>query len=302
MPDPVTPEPTRPDAPPGELDAAVVRRTWGDVVGLVNRSNKRIAALMRDAVVRELDGDILVLTVKSPVLAKMMSDDAAVLTEALYEVLGGRWQIHCEVAGDQRAAPPRPTPSASPRSAPSAPPRPVPGAASPGRTGGGAAGSVPASRSAGDADWPETARPGGSTAAAGADGDRPTSADPDTPARQGGGTVRSPAVERAGGAGTGAAPARVAGGGLAAARAAAAGRTQHAVATAGPEWAGEPPYDPEYDGPAGGAVSYEGFDPGDEPLDEVVDEQTARRTSEQQAVHLLQQALGAEKIGEVDLK
>jgi DNA polymerase-3 subunit gamma/tau len=32
----------------------------------------------------------------------------------------------------------------------------------------------------------------------------------------------------------------------------------------------------------------------------VVDEQTARQTSEQQALHLLAQALGAEKIGELD--
>ena len=49
----------------------------------------------------------------------------------------------------------------------------------------------------------------------------------------------------------------------------------------------EPPPDAEY----------EGFDPGDEPLDDVVDEQTARRTSEEQALQLLRQTLGAEKIG-----
>ncbi len=36
--------------------------------------------------------------------------------------------------------------------------------------------------------------------------------------------------------------------------------------------------------------------------DEVIDEKTARQTSEQQAVQLLQQALGAERIGEVELK
>jgi len=47
-------------------------------------------------------------------------------------------------------------------------------------------------------------------------------------------------------------------------------------------------------------VSYEGFAPGDEPTDDVVDEATARQTSEQQALTLLQEALGAEKIGEVD--
>ena len=127
LPDPATPVPPRPGAPAAALDAVAVRRCWPDVVGKVNRTNKRIAALMRDAVVRELDGDMLVLTVKSTVLAKMMADHAAVLTDALYEELGGRWQIRCEVAGErggvslsgpqrsQSAAPARP---AAPPSAP----------------------------------------------------------------------------------------------------------------------------------------------------------------------------------------
>jgi DNA polymerase-3 subunit gamma/tau len=45
-------------------------------------------------------------------------------------------------------------------------------------------------------------------------------------------------------------------------------------------------------------MAYEGFDPGDEPLDDVLDENSARRSSEQQAMQLLQDAFGAEKIGE----
>jgi DNA polymerase-3 subunit gamma/tau len=62
----------------------------------------------------------------------------------------------------------------------------------------------------------------------------------------------------------------------------------------------EAPYDPELDRAPGGAVpsSFEGFDPGDEPLDDVIDEKTARESSEQQAMRLLQEAFGAEKIGE----
>ncbi|HYN95844.1 MAG TPA: hypothetical protein VES42_18525, partial [Pilimelia sp.] len=68
---------------------------------------------------------------------------------------------------------------------------------------------------------------------------------------------------------------------------------------------GEPPYDPEYDGPvrpvrAGGR--FDGFDPGDEPVDDVVDEQTARQSSEQQALALLREKLGAEKIAEIDAR
>ncbi|MGV9805392.1 DNA polymerase III subunit gamma and tau, partial [Micromonospora chersina] len=80
--------------------------------------------------------------------------------------------------------------------------------------------------------------------------------------------------------------------------------------TADADWAGEPPYDPDYDGPVGGrpvgaapaAPAYEGFDPGDEPLDDVIDERTARQSSEEQAVQLLREAFGAEKIDEVDAR
>ncbi|MDG4791232.1 DNA polymerase III subunit gamma and tau [Micromonospora sp. WMMD1102] len=419
MPDPATPDPMPTGAgPTGELDAAAVRRVWGEVVGMVNRSNKRIAALMRDAVVRDLDGDTLVLTVKSPVLAQMLANASGVLTDALYEELGGRWQIRCEVAGEQRApasaTPPRqptgpansgpvsngpvnsgpvnsgpatdgpatdgPSGGASPRggvngSAPSGGGRGATGGrerstgsgggGGAGRAGSGSSGAGGGSSSAGggspssadDDDWPEPARPGGAASSGSAPGgaaddDWPEPTPPGgtapastTPAASplGGGThatavagdrnstgpngsgaQKASGTSTSGGAGGAAVSA-----GLAAARAAAAGRgpkpAPAAERTADSDWAGEPPYDPDYDGPraqtgnghdgprastgighdgprASTGIGYEGFDPGDEPLDEVIDERTARQTSEQQAVQLLQQTLGAERIGEVDLK
>ncbi|WP_405429095.1 DNA polymerase III subunit gamma and tau [Micromonospora sp. NBC_00617] len=437
LPDPATPVPPRPGAPAAALDAVAVRRAWPDVVGKVNRTNKRIAALMRDAVVRELDGDMLVLTVKSTVLAKMMADHAAVLTDALYEELGGRWQIRCEVAGErggvslsgpprsQPAAPPRPTPAAQPtaptstaptaapqpsaptstaptaapqptaptstaptaapqpsRSTPTAPTavaappapadvRPAPTNTSPnaspastntaaaaGSTNAPAAatpddeddwpeaarpgGSAPAAQVTDDDDWPEAARPGGtavddrdsasapaSTSVNGADAAHTRSngaANGAGPAANGGGPGGSgavtgkpdaraanptPAVRQP--ATAGGAPVSSA---IAAARAAAAGRGARTASATRPvadaEWAGEPPYDPDFDGPQrgrrpGGGVpaavpTYEGFDPGDEPLDEVIDEKTARESSEEQAVRLLRETFGAEKIDEVDAR
>ncbi|MFD6264661.1 DNA polymerase III subunit gamma and tau [Micromonospora chalcea] len=459
MPDPATPEPPRPGAAnPGALDAVAVRRVWPEVVGKVNRSNKRIAALMRDAVVRDLDGDTLVLTVKSTVLAKMMADHAAVLTDALYEEFGGRWQIRCEVAGERGAAslggPSRPSGAAraqadaAPGRAPSdgAPARPAsdptgpasgrpdPGAvanaqgrpdagaadagygrpalgatgtahahpdsggapafahqaaseagpsrpnsadAGTGRPGSGADGASqgagsqatggqgterqatgshgtgsqgggPAGRggvgpadgplrqaesaAAGQADeddWPEPVRPGGAATSAASAATAVDGEDWPAAARPGGGTATAtapvvvpkpaaPATAPAGGA-------RPAGGGpknsaIAAARAAAAAAAagggpgkgsraaQPARKTADAEWAGEPPYDPDFDGPVRGgrapaaAPAYEGFDPGDEPLDDVIDERTARQSSEEQAVQLLRETFGAEKIDEVDAR
>ncbi|RAO23306.1 DNA-directed DNA polymerase [Micromonospora noduli] len=439
LPDPATPAPPRPGAPAAALDAVAVRRVWPDVVGKVNRTNKRIAALMRDAVVRELDGDMLVLTVKSTVLAKMMADHAAVLTDALYEELGGRWQIRCEVAGErggvslsgsprtQQTAPARPaappatsdTPAAAtnaatpaapgPTSAPPAGPstnrapgsnaapganaaRPgtvgpnaptaagptnasptdanptgAAGSASRGGVGAGSAGhgaggqgaapSAPATDD--DGDWPAAARPGGGALAAEAtdDEDWPEAARPggasagnesnshSAPASSGanGSGINGGGTNGGGANGTGAGGAGSAAGGgkpsgrgnptpaarqpataggapvssaIAAARAAAAGRGARTGAAARPvadaEWAGEPPYDPDFDGPAragrpGGAApaaapAFEGFDPGDEPLDEIIDEKTARESSEEQAVRLLRETFGAEKINEVDAR
>jgi len=58
--------------------------------------------------------------------------------------------------------------------------------------------------------------------------------------------------------------------------------------------ADEPPFDPDYDRPV--RDQFEGFDPGDEPLDDVVDAATARESSEEQALRLLRETLGAERI------
>jgi DNA polymerase-3 subunit gamma/tau len=312
MPDPATPEPAPPGpaAVPGELDAVAVRRAWDEVLGMVSRKSKRAAAVVREATVRDIDGQTLVLTFRHSVHANMLSGSPELLLEAIYEVLGVRWQIRCEVAGDQRG------------SAPSAPARSAPGPAEPARPTPAPAerSAAPAPvRSAGESDWPEPARPGGAAPAATPVAESEAWPTPATP----GGVATAPAADNGvsngngsgngndggagsanGAAGGGSRPAQGNGApspGLAAARAAAAGRGARTPAK-GAEGAwpdgtvpDEPPYDPEYDGaPKPAAANYEGFDPGDEPLDQVIDEKTARQTSEQQAMQLLQQALGAE--------
>ncbi|MFI7432616.1 DNA polymerase III subunit gamma and tau [Micromonospora haikouensis] len=375
MPDPATPAPPRPGAAaPGAVDAVAVRRAWPDVVGRVGRKSKKVAAWAREATVREVDDQVIVMTFRYPFHAQALSNEPDLVLEALHEEFDGRWQIRCEVAGERGGAspggsrgpapaPPRPAPAppAAPASAAHAPAtnaRPSTGAA-PGPAGGG--GVAPAGGAAGaDEEWPEPARPGGAAApaasapagddwpeAARPGGAAPAAAPPATappggpapaaaaPATPPNGTANGAAANGAaaappanGAAARGAAPAApangaapggrapAAGSGLAAARAAAAGRgprTQNgARKTADADWAGEPPYDPDYDGPVRGggrpgpaasaAPTYEGFDPGDEPLDEVIDERTARQSSEEQAVQLLREAFGAEKIDEVDAR
>ena len=462
---------------PGQLSAASIREVWPEIMVAVGRKSKKIAALAQGATVRDLEGQTVVLTFRFPAHAKMVAAEPSLISDALYEALGGRWQIRCDVAGEsgpsQGSSAPGPAPRGPQGQAGGGPSPSAPGPAQRGpatsrpddasdrgvqaQSAGSTAtrlrepaprASVEASEDDGDG-WPEPARPGGLATAAGvqasalADDDadgwpeparpggmppssvsagRPGTAStdpaggdprnghghegshdggPDARAQAGGQGIsggqssnspagaqgvnspagaqgansptgaqgfESPAGAQSldgGGAGTSFNSARAgqgaggagngqgsgdevaarasaaqaigaqanangsggsAGGlptnrgpassGLAAARAAAAGAGKGVAATknaasaakggAGSKnsaWADgspteEAPYDPEYDGPARPGAAYEGFDPGDEPLDDVIDEKTARQSSEQQAVQLLRDALGAEKISE----
>ncbi|ABP52698.1 DNA polymerase III subunit gamma and tau [Salinispora tropica] len=333
MPDPATPEPPRPGTTgQGPLDAAAVRRRWPEVVGLVGRKSKKAAAWAREATVHEVDGQTLVLAFRYPFHAQALANEPDLLIESLHEELGERWQIRCEVAGERVGGPaagPRAAGPARPATAPARPDPAVAPAAPPRSSAGDGAVDGMAPRSAGSADeqeWPEPARPGGAAPPEPAAG---TAEEWPATARPGGAGVDATAAAAAGPGGSTTGGGRASGAGvapaasavsrppvtsgarassaIAAARAAAAGGAQRSAAsprrTAEPDWAGEPPYDPDYDGvPRGGAapaVVHEGFDPGDEPLDEVIDERTARQSSEEQAVRLLREAFGAERIDEV---
>jgi DNA polymerase-3 subunit gamma/tau len=356
-------EPMVAAAPTGQLSAASIRDVWPEIMTAVGRKSKKIAALAQGATVRELEGQTVVLIFRFPAHAKMVAAEPALISDALYEALGGRWQIRCDVAGEAgpsqgspdrgnpaRNAPPAsrpaqqdggPAPRGNPAPAQSrsdqsvpavrrepasqAPPaaggEPVGQGSSaagresarqglpaaghePARLGSSAVGREPACQtppaggseaahqapSAGDGDdWPEPARLGGTGAAA----EEAPAEELDWPehAIPGGGAPVSaphseagsaPSAHMAGGSGAGSAPA-----------------TQAESGSGGSTAPNEPPHD-AYDGPAtGGTASYEGFDPGDEPLDDVIDEKTARQSSEQQAMQLLQAAFGAEKISEM---
>ncbi len=331
-------------AVPGQLSAASVRETWPDIVAMVGRKSKKIAALAHGATVRDLEGQTVVLTFRFPAHARMVSDQPDLLVEALYEALGGRWQIRCEVSGAAGAATPsRPAAPVQPQSAPlrpAAPPvSPPPAAAmsgddwpeparlggpsaapqnpaaSVGPTDGGRAGAGPAGGAAADGAAAGGAAAGGAAAGGGSFG----GGHPGGGAVNGGGGAvngdgRAAGAGRDGGSVTAAdGVAQSAAGGSARTPSEAVQAARAAAARAGTTWpdgspAEEPPYDPEYDGPGGGAkpaapaqgrpeAQYEGFDPGDVPLDVVVDEKTARQSSEQQAVQLLRDAFGAERIG-----
>jgi len=144
--------PLRPDKA-GALDAAAVRRVWDEVLTIAGRKSRKLAAIARDGIVRDLDGNTVVLLFKSAFHAKFVQSNAEPLAEALYEVLGGPWQVRAELGGDQPALPdtlrvdtaPRPPAPNSHSPAPTTAPPPT----SPERAEGEA--------TSGDRDWPTPA-------------------------------------------------------------------------------------------------------------------------------------------------
>ena len=264
-------------AEPGAVDGAAVRRVWDEILRTIRQRNKRAEAFVKEGIVREVEGDTVVLQFKSAFHAKSVGDDPSLLIEALHGMFGGTWRVRVEVGGDGRA------PGPSGRVAPSAPTAARSGVAgTTGRTGPeGARGRATDARpsSGDDGDWPETARPGGQAASV-------------TP-------QRAPVGQsgRAGVARPAAAPTR----------GAAPTRTAAPARPAGPARAGaprdrdvpppdEPPFDPDYDQAPPDRATYDGFDPGDEPLDD--DEPGARRSGEEQAIQAASEYFDVEPIGD----
>ncbi len=144
---------------PGVVDAAAVRRVWEEILGYVRRRSQRAAAVVREAVVRDVDGDTVVLTFKHQFHAESLTASPELVEEAIYEVLGGRWRVRAEWAGT--AAGP-----AAPRRA--APPREQPAARSGREPASGSSRQRPSAPAADDADeeddWPAIARLGGAAA------------------------------------------------------------------------------------------------------------------------------------------
>ncbi|HZG88896.1 MAG TPA: DNA polymerase III subunit gamma/tau, partial [Pseudonocardia sp.] len=89
-----------------QLDAAAVRRAWPEVLAAAKERKKRTAALLVSATVRAVEGDTLVLSIGTPPLARLLSEQSNtdVIAESLHAVLGVRWRIRCE-HGDGAPAP-----------------------------------------------------------------------------------------------------------------------------------------------------------------------------------------------------
>jgi DNA polymerase-3 subunit gamma/tau len=114
---PVDPGPARPAA----LDAAAVRRVWSEILAAAKQRSRSTEALLVNATVRAVEGDVLVLAIDSAPLARRLSEprNTDVVADALHAVLGVRWRVRCDHgAAAHPVAPPRSTPAA-----PATPPR-----------------------------------------------------------------------------------------------------------------------------------------------------------------------------------
>ena len=118
----VRPSPTAPTAPqaaeppqrPAALDAAAVRRVWSEILAAAKQRSRSTGALMVNATVRDVDGDVLVLAIGSEPLARRLSEqrNTDVIADALHAVLGVRWRVRCD-HGDATPPPARPAAAAN---------------------------------------------------------------------------------------------------------------------------------------------------------------------------------------------
>jgi DNA polymerase-3 subunit gamma/tau len=119
---------------PGALDAAALRRIWPEVLEAVKQASRRTKALLDNAQVTGLTGEVVKLSAPGA-LAKMIADDSntSVLRAALTKVVGGEWQVAVEGSAnggsDAPNAPAAAPPDPDPRDDPDYEPGPAPTAA-----------------------------------------------------------------------------------------------------------------------------------------------------------------------------
>jgi DNA polymerase-3 subunit gamma/tau len=95
---PVTVPATTP-GDPGVLDANALRRLWPEVLEVVKLTSRRTRALLDNAQITEVSGELVTLAAPGA-LAKMISDDSntSVLRAALTKIVGGEWKISVDGA------------------------------------------------------------------------------------------------------------------------------------------------------------------------------------------------------------
>ncbi len=107
----------------GGVDVTEVRRRWSDLLGAVRSTSRSTEAMLTNATVADVDGNVVTLAHTSAPLARRLGEqrNADAIAVAFGQVLGGTWQVRC-VHGEASAAPARQAQQARPqRPAPTRP-------------------------------------------------------------------------------------------------------------------------------------------------------------------------------------
>ena len=125
---PAQPQPQPPAELPAEpaatgtLDATAVRRVWSELLSAVRSSSRSTEAMLTNAMVSEVDGNVVTIAHTSAPLARRLAEprNTEAIANALAAVLGGTWQVRC-IHGTPGATPQATTPPKAPRPAPTRP-------------------------------------------------------------------------------------------------------------------------------------------------------------------------------------
>lgn len=116
------PEPAAPAPTTGGMDATAVRRVWSELLAAVRASSRSTEAMLTNAMVSEVDGNVVTITHTSAPLARRLAEprNTEAIANALATVLGGTWQVRC-THGTPGATPQAAAPAKAPRPAPTRP-------------------------------------------------------------------------------------------------------------------------------------------------------------------------------------
>ncbi|MEV6712023.1 DNA polymerase III subunit gamma and tau [Lentzea sp. NPDC051208] len=106
----------------GGMDATAVRRIWSELLAAVRASSRSTEAMLTNATVGEVDGNVVTITHTSPPLARRLAEprNTEAIAAALSTVLGGTWQVRC-THGTPGATPQQATQTKAARPAPTRP-------------------------------------------------------------------------------------------------------------------------------------------------------------------------------------
>ncbi|MET9227141.1 DNA polymerase III subunit gamma and tau [Lentzea sp. NPDC003310] len=106
----------------GAMDATAVRRIWSELLAAVRSTSRSTEAMLTNATVGEVDGNVVTITHTSAPLARRLAEprNTEAIAAALSSVLGGTWQVRC-THGTPGAGPQAATPQKVARPAPTRP-------------------------------------------------------------------------------------------------------------------------------------------------------------------------------------